>query len=144
VAEDGTPQVTAWLAGQGSTPVFGTTLGHSTETLKDPVFHQLLANAVLYVTGNQGIDGKPKPGSEPIADSMDVLDNFSAPKGIKFLGQQGLSCARRNLVIAAAPCYLVCILNPLEWGEATKACKQQCDADLPKPDVIIAECMPTE
>ncbi|MEZ5572142.1 MAG: ThuA domain-containing protein [Halioglobus sp.] len=144
VSEDGTSHTTAWLAGQGLTPIFGTTLGHSEDTLKDPAFQRLIANAVLYVTGNLSGDGKPKPGLEPVADVMDIFDTFSAPEGVKFLGYDGHNCAMRKLAIAAAPCYLACILNPLQWNEATRACKQECESDLPTPDQLIATCTPTE
>ncbi len=51
MGEDGKSHTTAWLASQGMTPIFGTTLGHSDETMKDPAFQRLIANAVLFVTG---------------------------------------------------------------------------------------------
>lgn len=138
----GKPNVTAWLAGQGATPVFGTTLGHSEETLKDPVYHRLLANAVLFVTGHLAADGTPEPGYEPLAQDMDILDKFSAPPGVKFLGADGQHCAMRKLALAATPCYAGCILNPLLWNEASRACKQQCNRKLPSSDELIAACTP--
>lgn len=140
--EDGKPQTTAWLTHQGMTPVFGTTLGHSEETMKNTAYQRLIANAVLYVTGNLTADGKPKPGMEPVGDGMDIFGNFSAPKGVKFLGRDGHDCAMRKIAIAAAPCYLGCIVNPLEWGEATRACKKACEADLPSSDELIKACAP--
>jgi hypothetical protein len=125
------------------TPVFGTTLGHSEETMKNTAFHQLLANAVLFVTGNLTADGQPTPGMGPMGDGMDIFGNFSAPEGVKFLGREGKDCVYRKLAIAAAPCYLRCIVNPFEWGEETRACKASCEADLPGPDELIQACMPT-
>jgi uncharacterized protein len=142
VGEDGKSHTTAWLAYQGRTPVFGTTLGHSDETMKDPAFQRLIANAVLFVTGNLSPDGTPKAGLEPVGDGMDIFETFSAPEGVKFLGKEGKDCAYRRLVIAAAPCYVGCILNPFEWGEETRACKQACDADLPSSDELIEACTP--
>jgi hypothetical protein len=143
VGEDGTPHTTAWIAYHGLTPVFGTTLGHSEETMKNNAFQQLLANAVLFVTGNLSSDGQPTTGMGPVGDGMDIFGNFSAPEGVKFLGREGQDCAYRKMAMAAAPCYLRCILNPLEWGEETRACKASCEADLPRPDELIKACMPT-
>ena len=116
VGEDGKSHTTAWLASQGTTPIFGTTLGHSDETMKDPAFQRLIANAVLFVTGNLSPDGKPKAGLEPVGDGMDIFETFSAPPGVKFLGKEGKDCAFRKLAIAAGPCYVGCILNPLRVG----------------------------
>ena len=141
VGEDGATHVTAWLA-PGVTPVFGTTLGHSPETLKDDAFHRLIANAVLFVTGKLALDGQPQPGMEPGGDGMDIFDNFSAPEGVRFLGEAGKDCAMRKLAVAAAPCYTGCILNPLKWGEAARACKEACNAQLPPSDELIKACMP--
>jgi hypothetical protein len=42
--------------------------------------------------------------------------------------------------MAAAPCYLACILNPFEWGEETSACKAACVRELPSPDQLIEAC----
>jgi len=141
VGEDGATHVTAWLA-PGVTPVFGTTLGHSQETMKDLAFHRLIANGLLYVTGNLALDGKPALGYESRGDGMDIFDTFSAPEGVKFLGQEGMDCAMRRLVVAAAPCYTGCIANPFKWGESARACKRECEAELPGADALIAACTP--
>jgi hypothetical protein len=138
--EDGRDHVTAWLAYPGGTPVFGTTLGHSEDTIKNPPFQRMLANALLHVTGNLSPDGTPRAGMEGKMDGMDIFGSFSAPDGVKFLGEEGHDCAYRKLAVAAAPCYLGCILNPLEWGEVTHACKKACEAGLPTPDELIALC----
>ena len=142
LGEDGKQHTTAWIDYQGLTPIFGTTLGHSEETMKNAVYQQLLANAVLFVTGNLDSNGQPSPGMGPVGDGMDIFDTFSAPEGVKFLGREGQDCAMRKIAIAAAPCYLACILNPFEWGEETRACKTACDADLPSPDTLIKACSP--
>jgi|GEM_PF-753873 len=140
MGEDGTPQTTAWIDYRSGTPVFGTTLGHSEETMKNTAYQQLIANAVLFVTGNLTADGKPTPELAPNGEGMDIFENFSAPEGVKFLGREGHDCAMRKIAIAAAPCYIGCILNPLHWGEATRACKKGCEADLPSPDELIKAC----
>jgi uncharacterized protein len=140
MGEDGKSQTTVWLASQGTTPLFGTTLGHSDQTMKDPAFHRLVANAVLYVTGKLSADGQPQAGLEPVGDGMDIFETFSAPPGVKFLGKEGKDCAFRQLAIAAGPCYVGCILNPFDWGEATRACKRTCEADLPTTDALIKTC----
>lgn len=141
IGEDGETHTTAWLTYQGTTPVFGTTLGHSEDTIKNPAFQRLIANALLFVTDNLSDDGTPKAGLEGNEDGMDIFESFSAPKGVKFLGEQGQDCAYRKLAIAGAPCYLGCILNPFEWDEATRVCKKACQADLPKPDELINSCL---
>ena len=142
VGEDGKEHVTAWLAYPGGTPVFGTTLGHSEETIRNPPFQRMLANALLYVTGNLNDDGTPKPGLQGNGDGMDIFDTFSAPPGVKFLGEEGQDCAYRKMAFAVGPCYLGCILNPLEWNEATRRCKKSCEARLPAVDELIEQCSP--
>lgn len=139
--EDGANHITAWLA-RGVTPVFGTTLGHSQETMKDAAFHRLIANGLLFVTGNLALDGQPKPGMQGKGDGMDIFDTYSAPKSVRFLGQDGMDCAMRKLAVAAAPCYIGCIVNPVKWGEAARACKRECESDLPSSDELIAACTP--
>ena len=141
-SEDGESHTTTWLTYQGTTPLFGTTLGHSDETIQDPVYQRLIANALLFVTGSLSGDGKPRVGLEPDGQGMDILQNFSAPQGVRFLGEEGQDCAFRRMAMAAAPCYLGCILNPFEWEEETRACKKSCEKDLPRPDELIKFCAP--
>lgn len=140
--EDTQPHTTAWLAYRGSTPVFGTTLGHSEETLKDPAFQRLIANALLFVTGNLSDQGAMAATLEPVGGRIEVIENVFAPQGVKFLGQAGMDCAFRHFAKAAGPCYLACIVNPLEWGEATQTCKRSCEVKLPSADKIISICAP--
>ncbi len=142
VGEDGKSHTTAWLAYHGRTPIFGTTLGHSDDTMQDPAFQRLIANAVLFVTGNLSPDGTPRAGLVPAGAGMDIFGTFSAPAGVKFLGKEGKDCAFRKLAIAAGPCYVGCILNPFAWGEATRACKKACETDLPTSDALIEACTP--
>jgi len=138
--EDGKSHVTAWLA-PGKTPIFGTTLGHSNETMKSPVFQRLITNALLYVTGNLSSDGSHKLGLEPNG-GMDIFDRFSAPKGVKFLGKKGMDCVNRRIAIAAGPCYVGCVLNPFEWGEETAKCKRACELDIPSSESLAETCTP--
>ena len=142
IGEDTKPHTTAWLDYQGTTPIFGTTLGHSDETLNDPAFQRLIANALLFVTGNLLDQGIATAALEPVNEPVDIIDNVSAPQGAVFLGKKGMDCAFRQLAIAAGPCYLGCILNPLEWGEATQTCKRSCERKLPSSDAIISICAP--
>ena len=139
--EDGKAHTTAWLTYRGSTPIFGTTLGHSEETIKNPAFQRLIANALLFVTNSLSDDGTPLPGRAGDSDGMDIFESFSAPKGVKFLGEEGQDCAFRRMAIAAGPCYVGCILNPFEWGETTRICKKDCEAGLPKPDDLVEACV---
>ncbi|NQX88871.1 MAG: ThuA domain-containing protein [Halioglobus sp.] len=137
---DGKDHVTAWLSYPGGTPVFGTTLGHSTDTINDPFYQLMLARALLYVTGNLREDGTPRVGMDGSSDGMDVIERLSAPQGITFLGEEGHDCAFRELAVAAAPCYIGCIFNPFQWNAETRACKKSCEADLPKTDELIRRC----
>jgi len=102
----------------------------------------MLANALLFVTGNLNDDGTPRPGMEGDSAGMDIFDSFSAPRGVKYLGKEGMKCAYRKMAFAVGPCYLGCILNPFEWNEATRACKKSCEASLPTPDELIERCTP--
>ena len=142
VGEDGEPHVTAWLAYPGNVPVFGTTLGHSDETIKDPLFQRLIANALLFVTGSLSAADMPAANLEPDGQGLDIFDKFSAPQKTTFLGEEGQECAFRRLAVAAAPCFLGCIFNPVEWGDDTRACKKACETGLPTPDELIADCTP--
>ncbi len=142
VGEDGKSHTTAWLAYQARRRSLAPRWDTVMTTMKDPVFQRLIANAVLFVTGNLSPDGTPKPGLEPVGDGMDIFETFSAPEGVRFLGKEGKDCAFRKLAIAAAPCYVGCILNPFEWGEATRACKKACETDLPTSDALIQACTP--
>ncbi|MDG2048457.1 MAG: ThuA domain-containing protein [Halioglobus sp.] len=142
ISADNRPHTTAWLAYQGATPIFGTTLGHSDETLDDPAFQRLIANAVLFVTGNLSDQGAVADRLDPVSNTINIIDTVSAPEGVVFLGETGKDCAYRQLAIAAGPCYLGCILNPLEWGEATQICKRSCERKLPSSDDIISTCSP--
>ena len=142
IGEDNKHHTTAWLAYQGTTPIFGTTLGHSDETLNDPAFGRLIANALLFVTDNLSDQGIAEVTLEPVNDGVNIINTISAPEGVVFLGQKGMDCAFRQLAIAAGPCYLGCILNPLEWGEATQTCKRSCERKLPSSDEIISLCAP--
>ncbi len=139
VGEDGKPHITAWLMRQGTTPIFGTTLGHTDETMKDPVFQRLITNALLYVTGKLSPDGALTPGLEPNG-GMDIFDTFSAPEGVKFLGKEGMDCANRKIAIAAGPCYVGCVLSPFEWGEETVVCKRACELDIPSSESLAESC----
>ena len=142
IGEDTKPHTTAWLTYQGTTPIFGTTLGHSDETLNDPAFGRLIANALLFVTDNLSDQGIAEVTLEPVNDGVNIINTVSAPEGVVFLGEEGMDCAFRQLAIAAGPCYLGCILNPLEWGEATQTCKRSCERKLPSSDEIIGHCAP--
>ena len=54
--------VVAWtnLYGPNKTPIFSTSLGHNTETVKDARYLELVIRGILWTTGNLTEDGKPK------------------------------------------------------------------------------------
>jgi type 1 glutamine amidotransferase len=56
--------VVAWtnLYGPNKTRVFSTTIGHNTDTVKDPRYLDLVTRGVLWVTGKLGDDSKPVAG----------------------------------------------------------------------------------
>lgn len=140
---DGKAHTTAWLKRQGEVMVFGTTLGHSNSTIEDPVYQRLLANALLFVTGSLQDNGQPREGLEPLEyspSSENTVSIIGATEGAAFLGAGGQRCAFRKMGMAIGPCYLACILNPLEWGEETTACKQVCQLELPQTDELIKAC----
>ncbi|MEI7727946.1 MAG: ThuA domain-containing protein [Verrucomicrobiota bacterium] len=55
-------QVVTWVNQYGKARVFGTTLGHGPPTTDMPVYHQLLANGLLWVCNQLDDAGQPKPG----------------------------------------------------------------------------------
>jgi hypothetical protein len=132
--EDGRPHVTTWLRERGKARVFGTTLGHTQQTMDDPVYQRLLANAVLWATG------QPVQTSAPTERTDGVIANFAAPAGVDYLDAGGRDCAMSKLRKAVGPCYLGCVLNPLLWGEAAGQCKEECIVHSPSTDELAAMC----
>jgi hypothetical protein len=140
--QDGQPHVTTWLHESGGTAVFGTTLGHTDETIDDPVFQRLLGNALLFVTGKLGPDGEPLGAVAQVAVSGPVDLPVFTGEGIRFLGEAGLACVQSEFRDAAGLCYIGCMLHPLKWGEDAEACRRDCQALLPSPDEVATLCMP--
>lgn len=138
--EDNNAHSTTWLKQRGNTLVFGTTLGHSDSTLADPHYQRLLANALLYITGNLQDNGLPSPELEPLANAENIVGQISASEGATFLGKEGKRCALTKMAMAAIPCYLGCALNPFEWGDEAAACKTNCQVNLPGTDELITAC----
>lgn len=130
--EDGEDHVTAWLHRLGDTAVFGTTLGHNRSTIDDPVFQQLLANALAYL-----VDASNQPGEAPAAGSGRAIREVSVAPGIAYLEPE---CAAGLVNRAIAPCYIGCILNPLVWGDEATACKNNCASRSPSPAEMMTEC----
>ncbi|MFM7103096.1 MAG: ThuA domain-containing protein [Verrucomicrobiota bacterium] len=60
-------EVNAWvnLYGPNKTRVFGTTVGHYDQTLREPVFLDLVARGLLWAAGRLGDDGQPVAGYGP-------------------------------------------------------------------------------
>ena len=111
--EDGKEHVTAWMKTRKDTRVFGTTLGHSTETIQDPVFQQLLVNGLLWITGSLSSDDT-KTASAPSA--YPPIRNVSNAGGAGFLSQDARKCMQWEIGKAIGPCYLGCTLNPAAVG----------------------------
>jgi type 1 glutamine amidotransferase len=54
-----------WVNQEGRARVFGTTLGHSVETMSEKVYLDLVARGLLWACGKLNEEGKPKPGYGP-------------------------------------------------------------------------------
>ena len=138
--EDGKTHITTWITTAGNAQVFGTTLGHSNQTIEDPVYQRLVANGIAFVTGNMDAQGNIDEQLKPQGESWDVLEGFSAPQGVKFLGAEGQDCVRRQFAVSVGPCYIGCTLNPLLWGEQADNCRKNCNKKLPTTDQAIKAC----
>ena len=138
--EDGDEHTIAWLNNAGSTQIFGTTLGHTDQTIAEPVFAQLVTNGMLYVTGRLDGQGMALPGLEPVPG--DAIGLITHPQGIVFLGDEGKDCVNGEFASAVGPCYVGCSLNPFKWGDAVDQCRQDCQVKLPSPDEAMMACMP--
>lgn len=57
--------VVIWTNTYGKGKVFGTTLGHSNQTVSDPVYLDLVARGLLWACDKLDKDGKPLPGYGP-------------------------------------------------------------------------------
>lgn len=139
---DGKRHTVAWLQGAGAGALFGTTLGHSDKTIDDPAFQRLVANGVLYVTGNLDTRGAMNPALAPREPAGPAIASFSAPPGVAYLGDSGLQCVYRQFAVAAGPCYVGCTLNPFVWGEQADTCRRGCEHKLPSTDEAARRCMP--
>lgn len=53
-----------WTNNYGSSKVFGTTLGHSNDTMQDPIYLDLVTRGLLWACGKLDENGKPKLGYE--------------------------------------------------------------------------------
>lgn len=137
--EDGQDHVTAWTQSANGTRIFGTTLGHSEETIQDPVYQQLLANGLLWVADRLRPDGTASEGLAPDSGSA-VIGEISKAKDVDFLGDEARSCMQGEIFWSVGPCYAGCTLNPLLWGEESSACKAACVANIPASEVLIDAC----
>lgn len=136
---DGNTHVTAWTHTINGTRIFGTTLGHSRETIEDPAYQQLLANGLLWATNNLAENGQPRAGLAP-DPATTAPGTISRAEGVDFLDDDARSCMQREIVWAIGPCYAGCIINPLIWGAEANACKAACIAAIPASEILIASC----
>ncbi|GAB5453217.1 MAG: hypothetical protein Hals2KO_35450 [Halioglobus sp.] len=137
--EDGAEHVTTWVRENDGVRIFGTTLGHSVETIDDPVFRQLLVNAVLWVTDNLQPNGSVKEGLEPNAD-IPAIGKVSREPGVDYLQQHERDCMISEILWEVGPCYVRCMLHPFKWGAAAQACKNACEDEVPASDVLMQSC----
>ena len=137
--EDGEPHVTAWIKQADDTRIFGTTLGHSLETIDDPIYQRLLGNALLWVTDNLNDDGQLPADLTPVSGAQPIA-NLSKADGIDYFTDDIRDCMQWQMGKAVGPCYLGCVLNPTVWGAEAQACKEQCFAGLPDNDSLAAAC----
>jgi type 1 glutamine amidotransferase len=59
--------VVIWVNTYGNARVFATTLGHSNDTMKSPVYLDLVARGVLWACDKINEDGTPRQGYGPVA-----------------------------------------------------------------------------
>jgi type 1 glutamine amidotransferase len=62
IGEKGAEHVCIWVNTCGKGRIFGTTTGHSNETMQQPVYLDLVTRGLLWACDKLGPDGKPKPG----------------------------------------------------------------------------------
>lgn len=139
--EDGKSHATAWIHSANGSRIFGTTLGHSLETIEDPVYQRLLTNAVLWVTGNVNEDGSARAGLAPNR-SEPVIGRLSKAPGVDYLTDEQRSCMRWEMGKAIGPCLVGCTLHPLKWGDGADACREVCFAEIPKNAELMGLCLP--
>jgi uncharacterized protein len=138
---DSKNHVAAWTYQAGGTRIFGTTLGHSTETIDDPHFQRLLSNATLWITDNLQADGTPIAAVLPAGNS-EVIRTVSKAEGIDYLNEDSRSCLRKEIAWAIGPCYVGCVLNPFAWGADAQACKESCLDAFPSTEELKNACQP--
>ena len=59
--------VCVWTNTYGKGKVFGTTIGHHNETMRDPIFLDMMTRGLLWACDKLDENGKPKPGYGPVA-----------------------------------------------------------------------------
>lgn len=137
--EDGERHTVSWLHPLDGVTVFGTTLGHNNQTLKDPHFLRLLGNALLFVTSHLQEDGQPEFGFGPNPErEKAIIDKTS---GLLMLTAEQRSCAlnawrarRRQCAthcnstvtagqvnVEAAYCLAACVAKDEIFEQLTKA-----------------------
>ncbi len=57
-------EVNVWVNTYGKTRVFGTTVGHYNNTMREPIYLDLVGRGLLWACGKLSEDGKPAPGYE--------------------------------------------------------------------------------
>ena len=65
IGEKGAEHVCVWLNTCGRGRIFGTTMGHSPETMSMPVYLDLVTRGLLWACNKLGPDGKPVAGYGP-------------------------------------------------------------------------------
>ncbi len=65
LGEKNSEHVVIWTNTYGRARVFGTTLGHANETVRDPVYLGLVSRGLLWACDQLDDEGKPKPGYGP-------------------------------------------------------------------------------
>jgi hypothetical protein len=138
-ADNGEAHVTAWTSNANGTRIFGTTLGHSEETIGDPVFQQLLGNALLWATDNLSDDGSFPAALMPNPNTS-AISAFSSSEGARYLTADERGCMRLEMGKAVGLCYLGCILNPFIWGAKADACRADCNEGIPSTSELLQAC----
>tara|TARA_Y100001960_G_C14575863_1_gene778204 strand:- start:38 stop:964 length:927 start_codon:yes stop_codon:yes gene_type:complete len=103
--ETKTLQTCAWTNTYRSCRVFGTTLGHHNETMKEKVYLDLVANGLLWACGKLDAEGKPLPGYGKSAQAKHPVQfQVVLRDGKRRTFQDIESLVRSGLVPTSVPC----------------------------------------
>lgn len=79
--------VVIWANEYGESRVFGTTVGHNTPTIADPVFLDTVARGLLWTVGKLDDAGDPMPGYEGTGEGLTTDEPFDHANATRLSGE---------------------------------------------------------